>query len=103
MRRAGFPFEQREGGATLARSRSTPMVGQGKEKGQTMKRALLLVAVGVTFLLTLAGCGAMGGSEQANSPSDHSSSTHSPKSGESATPVTATPLSRGTLGEVKAE
>src|SRR5688572_8460958 len=68
-----------------------------------MRRAILLVAVGVTVLLALGGCGAMGGSEQANSPSDHSSSTHSPKGGESATPVTATQLSRGTLGEVKAE
>jgi quercetin dioxygenase-like cupin family protein len=64
-----------------------------------MKRTTLLVAVGVTFLLALGGCGAMGSSssEQANSPS-----ANSPK-GESATPVTATPLSRGTLGEVKAE
>ena len=64
-----------------------------------MKRSTLLVAVGMTFLLALGGCGAMGSSssEEANSPS-----AHSPK-GESATPVTATPLSRGTLGEVKAE
>jgi quercetin dioxygenase-like cupin family protein len=67
-----------------------------------MKRSILLVAVGVAFLLALGGCGAMGGSEQANSPSDHSTSTHSPK-GESATPVTVTQLSRGTLGEVEAE
>ncbi len=67
-----------------------------------MRRAILLVAVGVTVLLALGGCGAMGTSDEANSPSDHSSSTHSPK-GESATPVTATPLTRGTLGEVKAE
>jgi quercetin dioxygenase-like cupin family protein len=59
----------------------------------------LLVAVGVTFLLALSGCSAMGSSssEEANSPS-----ANSPK-GESATPFTATPLSRGTLGEVKAE
>ena len=64
-----------------------------------MKRTTSLVAVGVTFLLALGGCGAMGSSssEEANSPS-----AHSPK-GESATPVTVTPLSRGTLGEVKAE
>jgi quercetin dioxygenase-like cupin family protein len=59
-----------------------------------MKRTTLLVAVGVTFLLALGGCGAMGSSsaEEDNSPK-----------GESETPVTATPLSRGTLGEVKAE
>jgi quercetin dioxygenase-like cupin family protein len=64
-----------------------------------MKRTTLLVAVGVTFLLALSGCSAMGSSssEEANSPS-----ANSPK-GESATPFTATPLSRGTLGEVKAE
>jgi quercetin dioxygenase-like cupin family protein len=67
-----------------------------------MKRSTMLVAVGVTVLLALGGCGAMGGSEQANSPSENSSSAHSPK-GESATPVTVTPLSRGTLGEVEAE
>jgi quercetin dioxygenase-like cupin family protein len=69
-----------------------------------MKRTTLLVAVGVTFLLALGGCGAMGSSssEEDNSPSAHSSSAHSPK-GESETPVTATPLSRGTLGVVKAE
>ena len=64
-----------------------------------MKRSTLLVAVGVTFLLALGGCGAMGSS---SSEEDNSPSAHSPK-GESATPVTATPLSRGTLGEVKAE
>jgi quercetin dioxygenase-like cupin family protein len=69
-----------------------------------MKRTTLLVAVGVTFLLALGGCGAMGSSssEEDNSPSAHSTSDHSPK-GESAAPFTATPLSRGTLGEVKAE
>ena len=64
-----------------------------------MKRTTLLVAVGVTLLLALGGCGAMGSS---SSEEDNSPSAHSPK-GESATPVTATPLSRGTLGEVKAE
>jgi quercetin dioxygenase-like cupin family protein len=73
-----------------------------------MKRSTLLVAVGAAFLLALGGCGAMGGSEQANSPSEnsssgHSTSAHSPKGGESATPVTVTQLSRGTLGEVEAE
>jgi quercetin dioxygenase-like cupin family protein len=54
----------------------------------------LLVAVGVTFLLALGDCSAMGSSssEEDNSPKD-----------ESETPVTATPLSRGTLGVVKAE
>jgi quercetin dioxygenase-like cupin family protein len=59
-----------------------------------MKRTTLLVAVGVTFLLALGGCSAMGSSssEEDNSPKD-----------ESETPVTATPLSRGTLGVVKAE
>jgi quercetin dioxygenase-like cupin family protein len=59
-----------------------------------MKRTILLVAVGVTFLLALGGCSAMGSSssEEDNSPKD-----------ESETPVTATPLSRGTLGVVKAE
>ena len=60
-----------------------------------MKRTTLLVAVGVTFLLALGGCGAMG---SASSEEDNS-----PPKGESAPPVTATPLSRGTLGEVKAE
>jgi quercetin dioxygenase-like cupin family protein len=64
-----------------------------------MKRTTLLVAVGVTFLLALGGCGAMGSS---SSEEDNSPSAHSPK-GESETPVTATPLSRGTLGVVKAE
>jgi quercetin dioxygenase-like cupin family protein len=67
-----------------------------------MNRTTLLVAVGVSFLLALGGCGAMGTSEQANSPTTHTPSAHSPK-GESATPVTVTPLSRGTLGQVKAE
>ena len=67
-----------------------------------MKRSTLLVAVGVTFLFALGGCGAMGTSEEANSPTTHTPSANSPK-GESATPVTVTPLSRGTLGEVKAE
>jgi quercetin dioxygenase-like cupin family protein len=59
-----------------------------------MKQSTLLVAVGVTFLLALGGCSAMGSSssEEDNSPKD-----------ESETPVTATPLSRGTLGVVKAE
>jgi quercetin dioxygenase-like cupin family protein len=59
-----------------------------------MKRTTLLAAVGVTFLLALGGCSAMGSSssEEDNSPKD-----------ESETPVTATPLSRGTLGVVKAE
>ena len=51
----------------------------------------------MTILLALAGCGATGTSEEANSPS-----ATSPK-GETATPVTATPLTRATLGEVKAE
>jgi quercetin dioxygenase-like cupin family protein len=59
-----------------------------------MKRTTLLVAVGVIFLLALGGCGAMGSSS--------SEEDNSPK-GESAPPFTATPLSRGTLGEVKAE
>ena len=67
-----------------------------------MNRTTLLVAVGVSVVLALGGCGAMGTSEEANSPTTHSPSAHSPK-GESETPVTATPLSRGTLGEVKAE
>jgi quercetin dioxygenase-like cupin family protein len=67
-----------------------------------MKRTTLLVAVGVTFLLALGGCGATGTSEEANSPTTHTPSAHSPE-GESATPVTVTPLSRGTLGELKAE
>jgi quercetin dioxygenase-like cupin family protein len=59
-----------------------------------MKRTTLLVAVGVSVLLALGGCSAMGSSssEEDNSPKD-----------ESETPVTATPLSRGTLGVVKAE
>jgi quercetin dioxygenase-like cupin family protein len=59
-----------------------------------MKQTTLLVAVGVTFLLALGGCSAMGSSssEEDNSPKD-----------ESETPVTATPLSRGTLGKLKAE
>ena len=64
-----------------------------------MKRTTLLVAVGVTFLLALGGCGAMGSS---SSEEDNSPSANSPK-GESETPVTAAPLSRGTLGVVKAE
>ena len=67
-----------------------------------MNRTTLLVAVGVSVLLALGGCGAMGTSEEADSPTTHTPSAHSPK-GESATPVTATPLSRGTLGELKAE
>jgi quercetin dioxygenase-like cupin family protein len=59
-----------------------------------MKQTTLLGVVGVTFLLALGGCSAMGSSsaEEDNSPKD-----------ESETPVTATPLSRGTLGVVKAE
>jgi quercetin dioxygenase-like cupin family protein len=64
---------------------------------EVMKRLLLLsvIAIGPA---ALAGCGAMDTSEEANSPS----ATTSP-SGETAPPATATPLSRGTLGEVKAE
>jgi quercetin dioxygenase-like cupin family protein len=64
-----------------------------------MKRTTLLVAVGVTFLLALGGCGAMGSS---NSEEAHSSSAHSPK-GESETPVTATPIVGAMLGEVNAQ
>ena len=69
-----------------------------------MRRLLLLLVIAIGPV-ALGGCSAMGSSssEEANSPSDHSSSTHSPKGGESATPVTVTQLSRGTLGEVKAE
>ena len=66
-----------------------------------MRRLLLLLVIAIGPV-ALAGCGAMGTSEEANSPTTHSPSAHSPK-GESATPVTATPLSRGTLGEVRAE
>lgn len=61
-----------------------------------MRRLLLLLIIAIGTVV-LAGCGAMGTSEEANSPS-----ANSPK-GESATPVTATPLTRGTLGKVKAE
>src|SRR5215218_3165706 len=59
-----------------------------------MKRTILLVAVGVSFLLALAGCGAMG-----NSSSEEASSS-------SATPpakVTATPIVGATLGEFEAK
>jgi quercetin dioxygenase-like cupin family protein len=63
-----------------------------------MRRLLLLLVIAIGPV-ALGGCSAMGSSssEEANSPS-----ANSPK-GESATPFTATPLSRGTLGEVKAE
>ena len=63
-----------------------------------MKRVTLLVAIGVTVLLALGGCGAMGTSEEATTPS----ATNTP-SGETATPVTATPIVGATLGEVNAE
>ena len=52
----------------------------------------MLVAVGVTVLLALAGCGAMGSSEQGSSEED------TPPS-----PVTATPLVGATLGEFTAK
>src|SRR5215204_2659547 len=62
-----------------------------------MRRATLLVAVGVTALLALAGCGAMGTSEEGASEGTTSpSATPPPK-------VTATPIVGATLGEVKAE
>jgi|SRR5215204_2056756 len=62
-----------------------------------MRRATLLVAVGVTALLALAGCGAMGTSEEGASEETTSpSATPPPK-------VTATPIVGATLGEVKAE
>jgi quercetin dioxygenase-like cupin family protein len=64
-----------------------------------MKRTTLLVAVGVTFLLALGGCSAMGSS---SSEEDNSPSANSPK-GESETPVTPTPIVGATLGEVNAE
>ena len=57
-----------------------------------MKRATWLVAIGVTFLLALAGCGAMGSSDEDTPPS----STPPAK-------VTATPIVGATLGEVNAE
>jgi quercetin dioxygenase-like cupin family protein len=62
-----------------------------------MKRATWLVAVGVTVLLALGGCGAMGTSEETTTPSATT------PSGETATPVTATPITRATLGKIKAE
>lgn len=66
-----------------------------------MRRLLLLLIIAIGTVV-LAGCGAMGTSEEGNSPTTHTPSANSPK-GESATPVTATPLTRGTLGKVKAE
>ena len=66
-----------------------------------MRRLLLLLIIAIGTVV-LAGCGAMGTSEEGNSPTTHTPSANSPK-GESATSVTATPLTRGTLGKVKAE
>jgi quercetin dioxygenase-like cupin family protein len=58
-----------------------------------MKRTTLLVAVGVTFLLALAGCAAMG-----NSSSEEASASSSTPPAK----VTATPIVGATLGEFKA-
>jgi quercetin dioxygenase-like cupin family protein len=64
-----------------------------------MIRTALLVAVGVTLLLALAGCGAMGSSssEESSSPSASSSSANPPSK------VSVTPIVGATLGEIKAE
>jgi quercetin dioxygenase-like cupin family protein len=62
-----------------------------------MKRATLLVAVGVSVLLALVGCGAMGTSEGGASEKNTSSSTTPPSK------VNVTPIVAATLGEFKAE
>ena len=62
-----------------------------------MKRATLLVAVGVSVLLALVGCGSMGTSEGGASEKNTSSSTTPPSK------VSVTPIVGATLGEFKAE
>ena len=57
-----------------------------------MRRAIWLVAAGVTVLLAFAGCGAMGSSEQGSAEED------TPPS-----PVTATPIVGATLEEFTAK
>jgi quercetin dioxygenase-like cupin family protein len=62
-----------------------------------MRQAILLVAAGVTVLLALAGCGAMGSSGQGTSEQGSSEEDTPPS------PVTATPIVGATLGEFTAK